>query len=220
MSRQNGGRDSRVYREPQPDYSQMDHADTFEYEERRALGVDKPRDPRMKDPKYQPFEGNPNSRTARTPIANRPKEKTFQLDFYSEQDKRNYAGQFTVSKPKLKDQSRIAAAKAAFLGNRYYDARNPGCGVPLYQDVVAEAMAFLDCMLTEWPNWWEGAGEVEDAAVIMAVFEEAIEIDPFRAQFLSNKENPRGKAGTSSNDEFDAAEQSRNDAADLVDSTL
>jgi len=212
--------DQEVYTDPpgQNDYDPNDpYAEPSEDSEeiaRRAREVD----PRLKDPRNQPYNGG--RRSPRTPIAKRPKEKAFEIDYHSEVDGEHYRGTFVARKPKLKDQHRIASAKADFLDNKYYDDENPGCGVPEHMDQLAEAMAYLDCLLIKFPRWWEGSGEVEDPGLIWVIFGEACALDPFRRFTKPADTDSAGEHDREAGDRKHHRSDPDRDVADLVDDSL
>lgn len=177
-----------------------------------------PNDPRLRDPKNQPYRGTPNS--PRTPISGMPKELTFDIEYKSEVDECHYRGSFTVRKPKLRDRTAIMSKKSDYLGGKYHDPENPGYGVPQWMDLTAEAMAFLDVLLIHYPNWWTGSEDVEDTELIWRIFEKAVEIDPFQRPERRNddagSESPNREAGNRKPNES----RSRGDIEDLVDEQL
>lgn len=120
-----------------------------------------------------------DSTVSRTPVAGLPKQKTFNIDYYSEQEGRSFTGLFVVRRPNILDQARIEAEKSKILGGRYYDPDNPGVGVPEYANNIAEAVAFLRVVIEDSPEWWEN-GEVADADLLFKVYSEAEDMDPFR----------------------------------------
>lgn len=132
-----------------------------------------------------------NFSAARTPVAGLPKQKSFNIDFYSEQEGQHFQGMFIVRRPTILDQARIQAEKSKILGGRYHDSNNPGVGVPEFADNIAEAVGFLRIVIVDAPDWWND-GEVLDPALLFKVYAEAEDLDPFRRTEKPKKPNDDG----------------------------
>jgi hypothetical protein len=114
-----------------------------------------------------------------SPISRVPLERTFQINYFSESEERQYAGTFVVRRPNIRQQARITARHSEILGGFYYDPDNPGYGVPVDMDILAEMMAFLDLTVIEGPEWFH-ADDMYDPGLIYAIYGEAVKVDPFR----------------------------------------
>ena len=117
----------------------------------------------------------------KTPVAGLPTQKSFNIDYYSKQEARSFSGLFVVKRPTIMDQARIEAEKSKVLGGRYHDADNPGVGVPGFADNIAEAVSYLNVVIVDAPNWWNG-GDLYDAELLFRIYEEARNLDPFRRE--------------------------------------
>lgn len=118
-----------------------------------------------------------------TQVAKIPSEKTFTLDYFSELEKKQYRGTFTVKRPTVFMQAQITGKKSQILGGRYHDEATPGAGVPEFMDMMAEMMAFLSVTLVQVPAWWDSNqddGGLHDPQVLGEVYQLAVQVDPFR----------------------------------------
>lgn len=150
-----------------------------------------------------------------SPISGLPTEKTFTIDFRSEQDNRTYSGIFVVKRPTILDQAIIEAEKSKILGGRYYDSEHPGLGVPEFASQIAEAVAYLRVVCLSTPEWFN-AGNLTDAELLFKIYEEARRIDPFRGNAPAEKANVDGKDGGDSNQKH-IGTNAANLLADMVD---
>jgi hypothetical protein len=114
-----------------------------------------------------------------THVSRKPREIVFNIDYHSQDDGETYRGTFTVKRPNVKDQMKIASRKSELLGGSYYDPENPGVGVPDYVDGMADISAFLDMCVVSGPSWWTD-DEIYDPGLLTAIYEEASKADPFR----------------------------------------
>jgi len=141
---------------------------------------------------------NDDNFSTNTPVAGLPTQKTFNIDYHSEQENRQYQGIFVIRRPSILDQARIEAEKSKILGGRYHDPANPGVGIPEFANNIAEAVAYLRIVITDSPEWWED-GNVLDAGLLFKVYTEAQTIDPFRRVEKQKEATPDGTAGRDSN---------------------
>jgi len=159
-----------------------------------------------------------NNFVGKTPVAGLPTQKSFHLDYYSEQEGKTFQGLFVVRRPTIIDQARIEAEKSKILGGRYFDPDNPGMGVPEFAYNIAEAIAYLRVLLVDAPEWWED-GEILDAGVLFEVYSEAQTIDPFRKIERREKDSPRGQDGGDGKNSHQERDDANSDDVlkDLVD---
>ena len=168
---------------------------------------------------------NRNQRVQKSPKSGALKEKTFPLNYFSVEEQRRYQGIFTVKRPTMLQSLEIEGNKSTMLGGKYYDPRNPGCGIPPMAAMLAEMMSFLQICVVEGPDWWEGGdGDFSDPKVVWEVYREAQEVDPFRerVEFLARESGEESSEGSVGGDreagdfESDDAEPS-DDLAEMVD---
>jgi len=121
------------------------------------------------------------NRGKKSPISGIPKQKTFMLNYYSKEEQHRYQGRFTVNRPTMIQSLEIEGIKSDILKGKYYDPRNPGCGVPPMVALLGEMVAFLQVAVNDAPEWWEGGdGDFSDPSVVYEIYKEAQEVDPFR----------------------------------------
>ena len=134
----------------------------------------------------------------KTQVAQLPSEKTFMFSYTSEiEGGKVYSGPFTVVRPTIMMQIRIESEKSRLLGGTYHDPTNPGQGVPDYVMQMADSLSFLRVCVTQSPEWWGGGEGIHDLELLVALYEEAQKIDPFRAQ-VQSEAGDDGSAGESS----------------------
>jgi len=136
-----------------------------------------PQQGQMPGGQQQPF--NQGGRGPVSPVSRVPLERTFQVNYFSESEGRQYDGTFVVRRPNIRQQARITARHSEILGGFYYDPDNPGFGVPVDMDILAEMMAFLDMTVIEGPEWFQ-SDDMFDPGLIYAIYGEAVKVDPFR----------------------------------------
>lgn len=124
------------------------------------------------------------SSTRQSPISGVVSEKTFNVNYHSKAEGKWYTGMFTAKRPTIMQSMQIEGIKSTILGGKYYDPRNPGCGVSPEMSAMAEMMAFLQVTVTQSPDWWEGGvGDFSDPDLLYEIFYQAQEVDPFRERF-------------------------------------
>lgn len=139
-----------------------------------------------------------------------PSERTFNLDYTSETDGQRYQGMFTVKRPTMVDQIAVEAEKSKMLGGKYFDEDNPGVGVSSFANQMAEGVSFLRVCLTNAPEWWND-GDVFDPNLLLAIYVEAQQVDPFRKVESKSSEGSGGESRKDSD-----RKHNKTDANDLL----
>ena len=133
-------------------------------------------------------------RVKNSPVSGAPREKTFRVNYYSNEENRRFQGSFTVKRPTIMQSMQIEGIKSTILEGKYFDPRNPGCGVSPGMATMAEMMAFLKVAVIQAPDWWEGGdGDFSDPTLLFEIYKEAQEVDPFRERIEMLADGDEGK---------------------------
>ena len=139
-----------------------------------------------------------NGNISNSTISGAPREKTFPISYYCEAENRRYEGTFTAKRPTVMQAMQIEGIKSSMLNGKYFDPRNPGCGISFEMDAMAEMLAFLKVVIVNTDaDWWmDGEGEFSDPAVVYEIYLEAQHVDPFRQRITPNRpEDTSANAG-------------------------
>jgi hypothetical protein len=108
------------------------------------------------------------------------KEKTFTIDYQSDEEGEHYSGQFTVKKMSILDVSKVNVRKSQLCGGFYCvrdDADKPtGQGIDEGTDSFNYMIAVLENQLIQKPAWWK-LDSISDQGLLSAVFKEVMEFE-------------------------------------------
>ena len=113
------------------------------------------------------------------------KTKTFNINFFSEEEQKRYEGTFTCKKLSVRDMSQQAVKRTQLNGGYHYDADNPGCGIDFSSDRLNAMLAHLFVAVTSSPTWWD-LDEIEDIELLTTVYQEVLD---FENSFRRQQEN-------------------------------
>jgi hypothetical protein len=112
---------------------------------------------------------------------------TFQINYQSELDGKDYKGLFSVRKKVISDAAKISVKRLQLNGGYHFDSDNPGVGMDQTTDSMNYVLANLDVLLTQAPPWFD-LDSITDFGLVLAVWEE---VKKFQNSFRKQPEPNR-----------------------------